>query len=124
MLLATVIHNILEGLAVGVSFGQEEFTSGSMLAVGIGLQFAEFFTLHCRRAQADCRDKSATPRRHETCQIPFLEEASSTESLIVDQMQAPQRRRGDLEKWMQQSRRDSENQNRKLERLQKKTTEL
>jgi len=39
VLLAMVIHNIPEGLAVGVSFGQDEAASaGPMLAFGIGLQ--------------------------------------------------------------------------------------
>jgi ZIP family zinc transporter len=38
VLLAMVIHNIPEGLAVGVSFGQDESASGPMVAFGIGLQ--------------------------------------------------------------------------------------
>jgi len=38
LLLAMVIHNIPEGLAVGVSFGQEEFRAGLTIAIGIGLQ--------------------------------------------------------------------------------------
>lgn len=38
LLLAMVIHNIPEGLAVGVSFGQEEFSEGLTIAIGIGLQ--------------------------------------------------------------------------------------
>ena len=38
LLLAMVIHNIPEGLAVGVSFGQEELSAGLTIAVGIGLQ--------------------------------------------------------------------------------------
>ena len=38
LLLAMVIHNIPEGLAVGVSFGQEEFSAGLTIAIGIGLQ--------------------------------------------------------------------------------------
>jgi zinc transporter, ZIP family len=38
LLLAMVIHNIPEGLAVGTSFGQEDFRAGLTIAIGIGLQ--------------------------------------------------------------------------------------
>jgi ZIP family zinc transporter len=38
LILSMVIHNIPEGLAVGVSFGQERAAGGIILAVGIGLQ--------------------------------------------------------------------------------------
>jgi zinc transporter, ZIP family len=38
LLLAMVIHNIPEGLAVGVSFGQEDIRAGFTIAIGIGLQ--------------------------------------------------------------------------------------
>ncbi|HXV79578.1 MAG TPA: ZIP family metal transporter [Candidatus Binatia bacterium] len=38
LLLAIGIHNIPEGLAVGVSFGQEDHTAGLVLAMGIALQ--------------------------------------------------------------------------------------
>jgi ZIP family zinc transporter len=38
LILAMVIHNIPEGLAVGVSFGQEQASAGILLAIGIGLQ--------------------------------------------------------------------------------------
>jgi ZIP family zinc transporter len=38
LLLAMVIHNIPEGLAVGVSFGQEDFNACLTIAIGIGLQ--------------------------------------------------------------------------------------
>jgi len=37
-LLAMVIHNIPEGLAVGISFGEESLASGLAIAMGIGLQ--------------------------------------------------------------------------------------
>ena len=38
LLLAMVIHNMPEGLAVGISFGQEDLTAGSTITIGIGLQ--------------------------------------------------------------------------------------
>jgi ZIP family zinc transporter len=38
LLLAMVIHNIPEGLAVGIGFGQEDFSAGLPIAIGIGLQ--------------------------------------------------------------------------------------
>lgn len=38
LLLAMVIHNIPEGLAVGISFGEEDSTAGLTIAIGIGLQ--------------------------------------------------------------------------------------
>lgn len=38
LLLAMGIHNIPEGLAVGISFGQEDHTAGLVLAMGIALQ--------------------------------------------------------------------------------------
>lgn len=38
LILAFTIHNIPEGLSVGVSFGLESFATGSALAVAIGLQ--------------------------------------------------------------------------------------
>jgi ZIP family zinc transporter len=38
LVLAFTIHNIPEGLSVGVSFGLESFTSGTVLAIAIGLQ--------------------------------------------------------------------------------------
>jgi ZIP family zinc transporter len=38
LLLAMVIHNIPEGLAVGIGFGQEDFAAGVTIAIGIGLQ--------------------------------------------------------------------------------------
>lgn len=38
LLLAMAIHNLPEGLAVGVSFGEEEGSAGFMIAAGIGLQ--------------------------------------------------------------------------------------
>ena len=38
LLLAMVIHNIPEGLAVGISFGQEDLTARSTITIGIGLQ--------------------------------------------------------------------------------------
>lgn len=38
LILVMVIHNIPEGLSVGVSFGQERLSSGIALAIGIGLQ--------------------------------------------------------------------------------------
>ena len=38
LLLAMVIHNMPEGLAVGISFGLEEFSAGQTIAIGIGLQ--------------------------------------------------------------------------------------
>ncbi len=38
LLLAMVIHNIPEGLAVGISFGQEDLTARLTITIGIGLQ--------------------------------------------------------------------------------------
>lgn len=38
LILAFTIHNIPEGLSVGVSFGLESFTTGAVLAIAIGLQ--------------------------------------------------------------------------------------
>jgi ZIP family zinc transporter len=38
LLLAMVIHNMPEGLAVGISFGLEEFSAGLTITIGIGLQ--------------------------------------------------------------------------------------
>jgi zinc transporter, ZIP family len=38
LILAMVIHNIPEGLAVGVSFGEEDPTPGLTIAIGIGVQ--------------------------------------------------------------------------------------
>jgi ZIP family zinc transporter len=38
LVLAITIHNLPEGLAVGVSFGREDLTAGTVLALGIGLQ--------------------------------------------------------------------------------------
>jgi hypothetical protein len=49
VLLAMVIHNIPEGLAVGVSFGQDESASGPMLAFGSG-QSSGYFAGHRRRS--------------------------------------------------------------------------
>jgi len=38
LLMAMGIHNIPEGLAVGISFGEDDQTAGLMIAMGIGLQ--------------------------------------------------------------------------------------
>ena len=38
LLLAMAIHNMPEGLAVGISFGLEEFSAGLTITIGIGLQ--------------------------------------------------------------------------------------
>lgn len=38
LLIAMGIHNIPEGLAVGISFGEDDQTAGLMIAMGIGLQ--------------------------------------------------------------------------------------
>ncbi|HEU4342839.1 MAG TPA: ZIP family metal transporter [Candidatus Binatia bacterium] len=38
LLLAMAIHNVPEGLAVGISFGEDDLTAGLVIAMGIGLQ--------------------------------------------------------------------------------------
>lgn len=38
LLLAMSIHNIPEGLAVGISFGQDDLSAGFVIAMGIALQ--------------------------------------------------------------------------------------